>query len=550
MKVLRFLRPQWLSIFATSNQIIQPAQNIFFTRLPPEIRNLIYEFLARHVRISVGPPRATFHNASFLITCRQAADEFLPVLYGHHGDKLIQIAANYGDNPSRTPVLFDFISWTGSSLVVQGLSLHQNDLRALSDMLWAACMINQTEIALAVVARMVTLKAKKLLFIEGLCHSVRHGNYQMVKALLSAGAALDDEPTRTFHAKVDLVSDYRGARWGSPISIACRFGHHDIVVMLIEHGADMNASGKSSNALTAACYYGRSSIAQLLLDRGADIDRISGEVDQRISALGAAAQAGRDGIFDMLLARGAAIIYSEDSTDTLYRACQGGSTHILDTLLSRGANLHSRNDPRTKSYLEIAASCNNVLAVDWLLRNGMDVNLAGWDGPGSALSSACLEGHLEMASMLLEAGADVNASLDQCYASPLQTAAKRGHMAIVALLIERGAEVDAVGYYGTALTCAACTSRVDIVHYLLQKGANVSKPGGLWKSPLYASWVLARSATTSIILLRAGAEVEVSHQQCSIDVKDPALCSELKGYNLTVADIQRRRISICDEEHV
>lgn len=94
-----------------------------------------------------------------------------------------------------------------------------------------------------------------------LCASF-YGHYQVVRLLVESGAALD-------------------VRMGSPISpdgaealqIASCGGFEDVVKVLIEKGADVNAGSTSfGNALQAASIYGHVEVIKLLLDNGASVN--------------------------------------------------------------------------------------------------------------------------------------------------------------------------------------------------------------------------------------------------------------------------------------
>jgi hypothetical protein len=151
--------------------------------------------------------------------------------------------------------------WLGRPNIAPGLLLHHQDPKALSNILRAACNTSQTDIALAVLARMVTLEVDKDAYKDGLCHSIRHGDREVAEAILEAGPELDKEVV------------YEGE--GNPIQTACRFGRYEIVRLLPDKGADIHASKEHMNALSTVCYYGRLEIAELLLKRRADIYRIS-----------------------------------------------------------------------------------------------------------------------------------------------------------------------------------------------------------------------------------------------------------------------------------
>lgn len=93
------------------------------------------------------------------------------------------------------------------------------------------------------------------------------GNLSGVKRCVAAGVTIDATP----------VSD-GGANSGEPALIAAAWGgHDDVILFLLDHGANINRRDSCSNtALNAAAIRGHMSTAQLLLSRGAD-PNIAGE---------------------------------------------------------------------------------------------------------------------------------------------------------------------------------------------------------------------------------------------------------------------------------
>ncbi|KAL9096722.1 MAG: hypothetical protein Q9165_001210 [Trypethelium subeluteriae] len=70
--------------------------------------------------------------------------------------------------------------------------------------------------------------------------------------------------------------DMQGGEWGNALQAASRQGYIEIVKLLLDRGADVNAQGNYSNALQAASGGGYIEIVKLLLDRGADVNAQEG----------------------------------------------------------------------------------------------------------------------------------------------------------------------------------------------------------------------------------------------------------------------------------
>ncbi|UKZ46852.1 hypothetical protein TrVGV298_001063 [Trichoderma virens] len=206
------------------------------------------------------------------------------------------------------------------------------------------------------------------------------------------------------------------------LTAAALGGSIELVRLLIEHGAEMNAPlecGSFGNALAAAAFRGSIEVPRLLIDHGADVN----------------------------------------------------------ALLQRGDY---------GSALAVAASRGSIEVSRLLIEHGADVNALLECGKyGSALEAAALGGSIEIGRLLIEHGADANALLEcGIYGSALAAAAYRGLIEFTRLLIEHGANVNATlnyGQYGSALAAAAHGQGVMMVRYLIEEAS--ADPSILSKNP-------------------------------------------------------------------
>ena len=230
-------------------------------------------------------------------------------------------------------------------------------------------------------------------------------------------------------------------------------GHRDVVQLLCERGADVNAKDKYGNtALHVAVQIGNIAVVKFLLRESVSVDAMNGSHGG--TALMEAAGSGWDSIAVVLLQSGANVSMTNYKDQTaLSIAAYNGHERTAKILLNSGADLESRDDEGL-TPLSVAAN---------------------WD-------------RVEMVRMLLAAGAKVNArSLEG--ATPLMKAAKTGNRACMEVLLDAGAKIDAQDDNGwTATTwvlstgegkctckfCSGLAMRSDLLRELMLRGANLS----------------------------------------------------------------------------
>ncbi|XP_014094986.1 protein fem-1 homolog CG6966 [Bactrocera oleae] len=148
----------------------------------------------------------------------------------------------------------------------------------------------------------------------------------------------------------------------------------------------------------------------------------------------------------------------------LWCAAAAGHYGIVKLLVHHGANVNSTT--RTNSTpLRAACFDGHFDIVKFLVTNGADFEVANRHGH-TCLMIACYKGHYKIAQYLLTLNADVNRCSIKGNTA-LHDCAESGSLEILQLLLKHGATMD-VDYYGmTPLLAASVTGHLPIVEHLI-----------------------------------------------------------------------------------
>ena len=304
----------------------------------------------------------------------------------------------------------------------------------------------------------------------------------------------------------------------SPLHLAAQYSSPEIVELLLDHGADINARVNSpedafqeSNGSTplhlAVQHNANPGVTAALLERGADV-RIQNA--NWVTPLQLASDAHPD-VLALLLER-----YPDlNKSEMLRTAATYDNIAVARVLLEKGADVDYRwPDHPLATPLHCAIVYAGHEMVRLLLEHGADPSVKNnlgmtplhfvADGGGEYPT-----GSVALMAVLLEYGADVNAVAHADGATPLHYAVHFKEPDAVTLLLEHGAAVNVRNAQGdTAL--ARSVSNGDAVAVLLEWGADVNIAGANGWTPLHrtvvhGSWNVANTLT---LLLQYGAEVE------------------------------------------
>ncbi|KAF7972855.1 hypothetical protein HWV62_16888 [Athelia sp. TMB] len=284
----------------------------------------------------------------------------------------------------------------------------------------------------------------------------------------------------------------------SPILIASEEGHVEIVRMLLDKGANVNAEGGTyGSALQAASVGGYLEVAKLLMDKGANVNFEGGIY---VSALRAASEFGHLELVKLLLDRGANVnAEGRAFGSALQAACTEGHLELAKLLLDKGANFNFKGRLYV-SALQAASAFGHLELAKLLLDEGADINIEG-GRYGSALQVASARGHLELSKLLLDKGANVNAKGGRYGRTALEQASRGGHVELANLLLSKGANVNLEGgEYVSVLQVASAEGHIELAKLLLAKGANVNLEGGEYGSALQAASAFGHLELVKLLL--------------------------------------------------
>ncbi|KAJ5720553.1 uncharacterized protein N7483_008487 [Penicillium malachiteum] len=286
--------------------------------------------------------------------------------------------------------------------------------------------------------------------------AAKHGHSDVVELLLEAGAEID---ARAHHQR-------------TPLLLAAKKGHSDVVKVLLEAGAEVDARDHyQGTPLSYSAGQGYSDMVKLLLETGAEVDVRDKNQETPLS------YAARHGYFDvmkLLLEAGAEVDVRDENQETpLSHAARRGRSDVVKLLLEAGAEVDSRDiDQRTPLQYADQDSEDYSNTAKLLLEAGADVYLSSMS-QRIPLSCAASQGYSDVVKFLLEAGAEGD-SRDSDERTPLSLAAGRGRSNVVELLLEAGAEVDSRDIdQRTPLSCTAQDSEghSNAAKLLLEAGA-------------------------------------------------------------------------------
>ena len=297
------------------------------------------------------------------------------------------------------------------------------------------------------------------------------------------------------------------SRYETPLIVAARAGHCEVVNVLLDHGANINGF-RFRNF--------KSEKHEIVYDKGRDGEGSDNEKEEPELAntqtpLYCALEAGRGEVARLLIERGADTSDPSGNTSSLPElAATRGLSDVFHLLTKEKSFDFNKINDDGETLLTFAATSGKFDSVKFLLDNGAEVNVKNLSGD-TALSCAVRSRAapvLEIVRLLLAHGAAVNTKNDHCE-TPLLIAAHRNADKVANLLIEHGCDTTSknLGSF-SALHSAAFYNNGKLIEKLLQHGAVLNlKTDDEGMTPLHVA-AKKGSVLAADVLLEHGADLE------------------------------------------
>lgn len=363
--------------------------------------------------------------------------------------------------------------------------------------------------------------------------------YTGSKTVSLLGPAIDNNDTDTaaYLLEKNVPATSPPGQGLSPLTVAAVSPNPEIVALLLEHGADVNA--KDENGCDALWLLGSLdipfimekiySLADPVFFKANPTGRIksnSGKTKIGLTTLVKSLEAAVDSSDPVVRKTKTKQLMetydygflfsaiSEDQIETITQKLESDYTRIIQQLLTAGADINTM-DKRDRTVLNILCSRKEkdiqslfsnpefALPPDVLGRlslvsaqaeaihaeiikpfiAGTNINQADEYG-NTPLLLACAKHAHNLAPTLIQTGANINVANNDGW-TPLITAAYAGKHEIARLLLQNGAHINAANKYGeTALLKAVYNNDAAMVKILMEYGANPRKANQQGESPL------------------------------------------------------------------
>jgi uncharacterized protein len=187
------------------------------------------------------------------------------------------------------------------------------------------------------------------------------------------------------------------------------------------------------------------------------------------------------------------VVINAQPFDRLAKAVMNKDTTTVNQLLASGIDVNVRDEQTNTTVLMVASSYSGYASmIELMIQRGADVNAQSNDGKTALMWAA--GNSPDAVEMLLNHRADVKLKMSDGMTAFLQSIfgilSGKVSTSVCDLLLKKGANVNAeltstaaMGW--TALHYAAVNGDVELVKYLIRKGANVNHKSAEGSSALY-----------------------------------------------------------------
>ncbi|MBN1798262.1 MAG: ankyrin repeat domain-containing protein [Spirochaetales bacterium] len=262
---------------------------------------------------------------------------------------------------------------------------------------------------------------------------------------------------------------------------ASMYGYHDLVRLLLEHGADMDDGRGNSHhiPLLTAAYNGDLKLVKLFLDKGTDIN-IQDKFGSTALLLSCSKQYIE--VAEYLLDRGADPSKKHIlGLDAFWYAFEKRNYALLELLIGHKTDMNGYYPtwyycsapyfPATALYQ--AMFFDDVAMVKFLVRHGADVNIPNHIGL-SPLTLAVAKDNYALTELLIKHGADVH-YVDKKEHDVFYYADKLKNPKIIKLLKRTAGEYAAPDYEGNRMAAALEADDLEYIRLLVERGADVNQ---------------------------------------------------------------------------
>jgi ankyrin repeat protein len=319
-----------------------------------------------------------------------------------------------------------------------------------------------------------------------LIYAMENGHIDVVQILIDGGA------------NVNAVLENG---W-TPLLYSVENGYIDVAKLLIGGGADVNLCSKTGwTPLHAATSKDEHELVELLIHHAANVNAASLDGS---TPLNPASSTSRLRVIKPLTEDSTSVREARsDGLIPLHDAVSGGHTDCVRPLLDHDSNAESRYD-NGRAPLHLASLNGYTDIVKLLLDHGADADARDHNSETPSFQ-AILEGHTEIVQQLLKCGADPNARCNDGQ-TLLHSAAAHGQVDVVRSLLLHGAHVGIrQGRGETPLHKAAYYGYTDIIQLLLDFGADVHARRNDKSTPLHRAIMNQQWETAKLLSDRSAA---------------------------------------------